>query len=121
MSLSEDSARPLGLNAAVCGTWTLTVSPEDVLALLLSGATLISGGNLSFEQPVSDTGVPAELCVTVLAFTHWPGFSHESALSSSAAGRGSRSAASGRVCCGPFLFVFAFAGEAASLHPKSSY
>ena len=79
VSLSDDSARPLGLNAEVCGTWTFTVSPEDVLASLLSGATLISGGNLSFEQPVSETGVPAELCVTVLAFAQWPGSSHESA------------------------------------------
>ena len=79
VSLSADSARPLGLSAAVCGTWTFTVSPEDVLASLLSGATLISAGNLSFEQPVSDTGEPAALCVTVLFFTHLPGSSHDSA------------------------------------------
>ena len=79
MSLSADSAKPLGLNAAFCGTCTPTVKPDDVLAFVVSGETVIVGGNLSFEQPVNDTGVPVELRVTVLAFAHWPGSPHESA------------------------------------------
>ena len=72
-------ASPSGVKAAFWETCTPTVKPEEVLALVVSGETVIVGGNWSFEHPVSETGVPAALCVSVLLFAHRPGLSHESA------------------------------------------
>ncbi len=56
VSRSADSARPSGLKAAFCETWTPTVNPDEVLASVVSGETVIVGGNSSFEHPVSASG-----------------------------------------------------------------
>src|ERR1700722_9671953 len=45
-----------------CGTFTSTVKPAGVSALLVSGETAIDGSNERWSQPVNPSGAPALPC-----------------------------------------------------------